>query len=91
MAHTTKDKKSLLARIGRLEGQLRGVRRAIEEEKDCGEVLHALAAFRGATNGLMLVLLEGHIRHHVIEDGHEGETAEEAGEELIEVLRKYLK
>ena len=92
MAHTQKDKPHLLARIRRLQGQLEGVRKAIEEEKDCGDVLHALAAFRGAINGLMLEVLEGHIRHHVMsgeEKDHHHDSID-AAEQLIDVLRKYL-
>jgi len=96
MAHTQKDKPKLLARIRRLQGQLEGLRRAVEEEKDCDEILHTLAAFRGATNGLMLEVIEGHIRHHVMDhhhDGHEegGHAHNDSAEELIEVLRKYLR
>lgn len=91
MAHTKKAKPRLLARIRRLQGQLEGLRRAVEQEKDCGDVLHTLAAFRGAINSLMMEVLEGHIRHHVIEAGEEKDpSADDAAEELIEVLRKYL-
>ncbi|MCB1095984.1 MAG: metal/formaldehyde-sensitive transcriptional repressor [Verrucomicrobiales bacterium] len=94
MAHTQKEKPHLLARIRRLQGQLEGLRRSVEEDKECNEVLHTLAAFRGAINGLMLEILEGHIRHHVMNDGEAGSHAEdpiEAAEELIDVLRKYLR
>jgi hypothetical protein len=45
-------------------------------------------------NGLMLEILEGHIRHHVMNDGEAGSHSEdpiEAAEELIDVLRKYLR
>ncbi len=93
MAHTQKDKPHLLARIRRLQGQLEGLRKAVDEEKDCEEVLHTLAAFRGAINGLMLEVLEGHIRHHIVtpdeDDKHHDPV--EAAEDLIDVLRKYLR
>lgn len=91
MAHTKQQKPHLLARIRRLQGQLEGLRRAIDEDKDCGEVLHTLAAFRGAINSLMMEVLEGHIRHHVMGPGDEDESPAEAAEELIDVLRKYLR
>jgi|GEM_PF-27279 DNA-binding FrmR family transcriptional regulator len=93
MAHTQKDKPRLLARIRRLQGQLEGLHRAIDEGKDCGDVLHTLSAFRGAVNGLMLEVLEGHIRHHIMSDGefHEPRNSGEGAEELIAVLRKYLR
>lgn len=93
MAHTQKDKPKLLARIRRLQGQLEGLHRAIDEGKDCSDVLHTLSAFRGAVNGLMLEVLEGHIRHHIMSDGefHEPHNPGEGAEELIGVLRKYLR
>ncbi len=91
MAHTKENKPHLLARIRRLQGQLEGVRVAVEQEKDCSDVLHTLAAFRGAINSLMLEVLEGHIRHHVMEDAKDGHDPAEAAEELIDVLRKYLR
>jgi len=90
MAHTKNDKDKILARISRLQGQLTGLRRGVEEEKNCGEVLHTLSAIKGALNGLMLELIEGHIRHHVIE-AEGDESPAEAAEDLIAVLRKYLK
>lgn len=91
MAHLKAQKKKLLARVDRLQGQLRGLRRSIDEDEPCGEVLHTLAAFRGAINGLMLELLEDHIRHHVVEPDEDGHGPEEGAEELIVALRKYLK
>lgn len=93
MAHIKSQKARLLARIRRLQGQLAGLHRAIDEERDCSEILHTLSAFRGAANGLLLEVLEGHIRHHIIDDGtgdvHEDPA--EAAEELIRVLKTYLK
>lgn len=91
MAHTQKDKPHLLARIRRLQGQLDGLYRAVDSERDCEEVLHTLAAFRGAINGLMLEVLEGHIRHHVVANGDDAHRPIEAAEDLIDVLRKYLR
>ena len=94
MAHTKQQKPHLLARIRRLQGQLEGLRRAVDEDKECNEVLHTLAAFRGAINSLMLEVLEGHIRHHVMEaegEHHLDQSPVEAAEELIDVLRKYLR
>lgn len=93
MGHTQKTKPHLLARIRRLQGQLEGLRQAINSDKECSDVLHTLAAFRGAINGLMLEVLEGHIRHHVMSDDKEDEAHHpiDAAEELIDVLRKYLR
>jgi len=90
MAHTTAGKKKLLNRIRRLQGQLSAVERAIDSDQDCSAVLQLVAACRGATNGLMAELLEGHIRNHVIEED-EGPARRQAAEEVIGVVRSYLK
>ena len=92
MGHTNKDKKKLLDRIKRIRGQLNGVEKAVEEEQDCGDVLLTLAACRGAMNALMAEILEGHVRHHVLpQSGASTQDSYHAAEELITVIRRYLK
>jgi DNA-binding FrmR family transcriptional regulator len=92
MAHTARGKKKLLDRIKRIRGQLNGLEKAIEEERDCGDVLLTLAACRGAMNSLMAELLEGHVRFHVLPQGTKPDKeAVHAAEELIEVIKRYLK
>ncbi|REJ65683.1 MAG: metal/formaldehyde-sensitive transcriptional repressor [Planctomycetota bacterium] len=90
MAHTSKDKKKLLARIRRIRGQVEAIERAIEQEHECSSVLLTVAACRGAMNSLMAEILEGHIRHHVL-DGQTSSEQDEAAEEVIELVRRYLK
>ena len=89
MSHTQKEKKALLNRVRRLRGQLDGLERALEEEQGCYEVLQQIAAVRGAVNGLMGQVLEGHIREHMQPLDVDGEP--EATDGLIKVLRSYLK
>lgn len=91
-AHTIRDKKKLLFRVRRLRGQIEAVERALDEERSCADVLQIISACRGAFNGLMAELLEGHIRYHVIEsDGNRSSDRTQAAEELIDVLRSYLR
>jgi DNA-binding FrmR family transcriptional regulator len=90
MAHTTKYKKRLAARIKRIRGQMDAVERAIDLETDCAQVLQLIAATRGAMNGLMAELIEGHLRHHVLEP-ESGEDPHEAADELMDVIRTYLR
>ncbi len=90
MAHTTASKKKLLNRVRRIKGQIAAVERAIDEEHDCSSVLQLVAACRGATNGLMAELLDGHIRAHVI-DPKGSPASKEAAEQVIGILRSYLK
>lgn len=92
MAHTRENKKKILDRIRRIRGQLNGLEKAVEEERECGEVLLTLAATRGAMNSLMLEILEGHVREHVLAQDAAPKSKEAiAAEELIEVLKRYLK
>lgn len=92
MAHTSRDKKKLLDRISRIRGQLNGIYKAVDEERDCGDVMLALASCRGAMNSLMAEVLEGHVRFHLLDPAAKpGSEAAEAADELIEVIKRYLK
>ncbi len=87
MAHLARDKARLTARVRRIGGQLAAIERALDDEAECGEVLHQLAAVRGAIHGLTLQVLEGHLREHVASaDGDDAEL-----QPLLAVLRSYLK
>jgi DNA-binding FrmR family transcriptional regulator len=92
VAHLVRDKAKLIARVRRVRGQLEAVERALENEADCGETLQLIASSRGALNGLMGEVLEGHIRYHVVESAPD--LASENGravEQLVDIVRTYLK
>ena len=90
MSHTILQKDKLIARTRRLRGQLEGVERALEGEAGCAEILRQLASVRGALAGLTAEVMEDHLRHHVV--GAETEAGRrQGGEELIDVIRTYLK
>jgi len=92
MAHTIRDKKKLLHRISRIRGQVNAIEKALEEEKDCSTVSLTLAACRGAINSLMANLLEGHVLFHVLDPGRKPTTEQtEAAQELVDVIKTYLK
>ncbi|MGE0712490.1 MAG: metal/formaldehyde-sensitive transcriptional repressor [Planctomycetota bacterium] len=91
MAHTQRDREKLQRRLARLRGQIDGVGRALAEERPCGEVLQQVAAIRGAVAGLMAELLEDHVHEHVAGDGIPAAAREQAADELVEVLRRYLR
>jgi DNA-binding FrmR family transcriptional regulator len=92
MGHTVREKAKLLGRVRRLRGQVEALERALEAEKGCTEVLHQIAAIRGATNALMTEVIEDHVRTHIASPSitSPSERAEGA-EELIDVVRAYLK
>jgi DNA-binding FrmR family transcriptional regulator len=92
MAHTTEEKKKLLTRVNRLQGQLESIRSAIEEEKDCSTVLQQIAACRGAINSLLVEIIDGEIRFHVLSKNSKLDSREaKAAENLVEILHRYIK
>ena len=93
MAHTIEGKKNLLVRIKRIKGQVNGIEKALEEEGDCSELLQAVASCRGALNGLMGELIEGHVMEHVISPhgGKVGVEQKRAAEQLLSVVKAYFK
>ena len=89
--HTVRDKKKLIARVRRIRGQLDAVERALEGEVGCAAVLQTVTAARGALNGLVGELIEGHIRSHVVDADRIDAHQREAVEELVQVVRAYVK
>jgi DNA-binding FrmR family transcriptional regulator len=92
MSTTNREDLKLLNRVRRLRGQLDAVERALTNKENCADVLMLLAAVRGGVNGLMAEVMEDHIRHHLAEGGEvRGPMSPELAEDLIELLRSYLK
>ncbi|HEY6272557.1 MAG TPA: metal/formaldehyde-sensitive transcriptional repressor [Terriglobales bacterium] len=90
MGHTRESKSNLLARARRIRGQAEAIENALESEQECGDILQLIAATRGAINGLMNEVVEGHIRHHVLRP--KPAAAERKGaDELIAIVRSYFK
>lgn len=90
MSHTIRDKAKLILRVRRIRGQVEALERALDADHECSDILQLLVGARGAMNGLMAELLEGHIRFHVLESRNKNEQAE-AAEDLIGIVRSYLK
>ena len=91
MSQTKREQIKLLNRVKRIRGQMDSVERTLGAEgHECAEVLMLLAAVRGGINGLMAEVLEDHIRLHLMQDGHAPLTPE-LGEDLIDLVRAYLK
>lgn len=87
----SKEKQKLLSRIKRLAGQLDAVERSVSEGDECPDILMLLAAIRGGVNSLMAEILEDHIRLHITHPGRGTESPEELTEDLISLVRAYLK
>ncbi len=92
MSHTQREKQKLLARVRRIKGQVEAIERAFDDEADCEKIMHMIAGIRGSMSGLMAEVLEDHIRHHLVDpEKHPGALDADAAEQLIDVLRTYLK
>ena len=90
--HTTRARDKLIARVRRIRGQVEAVERAIASGEECSKVLVTVAACRGALSALTSEILEDHIRFHVLDpDAKPNSKRARAAEELIDVVRAYLK
>jgi DNA-binding FrmR family transcriptional regulator len=88
MSHISREKNELVSRTKKVIGQLQSALRALEQDAHCADVLQRLAAVRGAINSLMGELTEDHILNHM---PRKTKSSAEAAEELIEIVRTYLK
>ena len=92
MAHTVRDKRKLLNRIRRIRGQVEAIERALEDESDCARILQTVTSCRGALNGLMVQIVEGHVRDHVLDPRKAASSTQaQAVDELMDVVRAYLR
>jgi DNA-binding FrmR family transcriptional regulator len=92
MTHTVRNKQKLLGRVRRIRGQIEAVERALDEEAGCEKVMHLIAAVRGATAGLMAEVVEDHVRAHLVdEERYPGALNLDAADQLLDVVRTYLK
>jgi DNA-binding FrmR family transcriptional regulator len=90
MTHHERERVKLLQRVKKLRGQLDAVERSLTADDECGGQLMLLAAVRGGVNGLMGEVLETHIRFHLVNGGQE-QIAPDLAEDLIDLVRAYLK
>ena len=85
----TASQEQLIARLRRIEGQVRGVQRMVEEDRYCIEVVTQISAIEGALEKVALGLLDSHTRHCVL--GPESEALrEERTEELVATFGRLL-
>ncbi len=83
------EKRALMNRLSRIEGQIRGVKSMIEEERYCVDILTQVAAVQAAFNGLTKEILASHIKGCVVKDIQDGN--EQAVDELCELLKKLMR
>ncbi len=81
--------RDLVHRLNRIEGQIRGVRNMVEEDRYCVDILTQVSAIQSALNSFNKVLLSNHIKSCVVDEIREGK--DEAVDELCETLKRLMK
>jgi DNA-binding FrmR family transcriptional regulator len=87
----TASKDELLARLARVEGQMRGVARMVEEDRYCIDVLTQIAAAQAALDKIALGLLDDHARHCMLGEGEAPEDPNEQLEELMGAVGRLVR
>lgn len=91
MGHLIDRKGELLARVKRIAGQVSAVERGLERDAGCADILHLVAAVRGAVNGLLHEIVIDHLHEHVAKPGLSDAERSKGAEELMTVIRRYVK
>ena len=79
-------KKDLISRLNRIEGQIRGISKMIEDDRYCGDILIQLSAVNSSIKSLSIKMLEKHLKHCVKNQVLEGK--DEALDEVTELMKK---
>lgn len=91
MAHLSGSNGDLVTRVRRISGQVAALERSLREEADCADVLHLVAAVRGALNGLLDEIIAEHLEAHVARAGLTDEERAQGAEQLLAAIRRYAK
>ncbi len=84
-----KAQKSVLDRLNRIEGQIRGIRSMIEKNTYCDDVINQIEASRSALHSVQIILLESHIKNCVVDQINHGDT--DVIEEVLKTIKKLTK
>ena len=87
--HSEKLKTNLTSRLNRIEGQVRGVKRMIDDDVYCDDVLNVIASIQSALSGVGSLLLEYHMKSCVVEQLQGSDP--EIMDELMKTIRKLMK
>ncbi|NBI06922.1 metal-sensitive transcriptional regulator [Senegalia massiliensis] len=82
-------KKSSITRLRKIEGQIKGIQRMVEEDKYCADILTQIVAAKSALNKVGGIILENYTKNCIKKDIIEGKDSEEAIQNLINIIIKY--
>jgi DNA-binding FrmR family transcriptional regulator len=87
------DKEALVKRLHRIEGQVRGLERMVDEDRYCIDVLTQIAAVKTALESVAMVILDDHVNHCVADAMASGDAAASAekSRELLEAVARFVK
>lgn len=91
MALCGEDHKKVVDRISRIEGQVRGLRKMVEEDRDCLDVLKQIAAAVGALRSVGMVILEDHLKGCVSDAIRKESNEDELINQVIDIFNKFTK
>ena len=85
------EKDALIKRLHRIEGQVRGIERMVDDERYCIDILTQIAAVSTALESVSVKLLEGHVRHCVAEAlaAGDAQVAEQRSEDLLSAVQRF--
>lgn len=84
-----KTQKSIVDRLSRIEGQIRGIKNMIEKEIYCDDIINQIEASRAALHSVQIVLLESHIKNCVVDQLQQGDT--DVIEEILRTIKRLTK
>ena len=84
------DKEAIIKRLNRIEGQVKGIQKMVEDDRYCVDILTQISAIRSAINKVGTIILENHMKGCVSESIKEG-NSEEMINELMKTIDKFIK
>ena len=81
--------KSIVDRLNRIEGQIRGIKNMIEKETYCDDIINQIEASRAGLHSVQIILLESHIKNCVVDQIQHGDT--DVIEEILKTIRRLTK
>jgi DNA-binding FrmR family transcriptional regulator len=84
------NKQQLLNRLKRIEGQVRGIHKMVEEDRYCVDILNQISAIQSAINKVSLALMEDHA-HHCVAKAIQKDQGTESIDELMDVIKRMVK